>query len=109
MVRVKDFKANCSFPLALGLNVGVAIERGAQRLGLTRDQMYGAVIIANQVIEDMFDLTVGMGILGNDPEKLADAAYQQGFHEALDTLRGFLELREKAPEKAAALVGKQAA
>jgi hypothetical protein len=71
--------------------------------------MFQVWTLAASAIEDMFDLTVGMGILGSNPDKLADAAYDQGFQEALGTIKGFLELREQAPEEAAAVLGKKAA
>jgi len=107
MIRIKDFKASCSFPLMLDLSIGVAVERMCKRgkLDLTRSQMFDMLIAVGQVIEDMFDLSVGLGILGTTPDKLADAAYQRGFQEALDAIKGFMELREKSPEKA--LVSKQ--
>lgn len=88
MVRVKDFTATCSFPLALSLNLGCAIdaERSRGELRISRDQMYQLFTLAAQVVEDMFDLTPGLGVLRPEQsDKLVDAAYQQGFDAGRDT------------------------
>lgn len=91
MVRVKPQTWNCSFPLALSLQAGVAIERNRAKLGLTRDQMYACIILFGGVIEDMFDLSAGLAV-GDAP---LDAAYQQGFQagrkQGITTLLDYAE------------------
>lgn len=106
-VRVRSFTNDCGFPLLLSCQIGLALSAKRAEFGLTEDRIWKLMIAAGEVIDAAFDLSVGFGILGKDTKKLVDSAYQLGFHEALDAIKSFMELKEKAPEKALALVSRQ--
>src|SRR5439155_26205929 len=101
-VRVRRLTAGASFPLVLSVWIGAEFSRNQKELGITRDQMYDLMIMASEVIDELFDLR--RGPFSPDNKSAIDLAYYRGTQDVMSWIHDFMELREKAPDKATALV-----
>jgi hypothetical protein len=82
MVRVKGINT-CSFPLLAYIVPAAAIERHKDEIGITQKQVFAITHHIAVEIEKLFDLAPFP--LDLDTDKLVDAAYDQGWNEALQT------------------------
>jgi hypothetical protein len=90
MVRVKKFSAACSFPMLVYLEAACAVELDMKEIGIDRKQFYDIshrIAVATERLFDLDPFPIGL-----DTSKLVDAAYDQGWNEALTTIENYLKL-----------------